>query len=108
MTFKGKIVIQQTSATTCKILLNGQDISDIVSSYKIERKGNDIARVTIELLAGAPFTEIQADEEGICEIKVRGKSESEVVALDFSEDIEKPSRYQTSDGEWHEGMTGGD
>ena len=108
MSYKGKIEIYQTSATTCKFLLNGEDISNIVSSYKIERKGNDIARVTIQLIAGAPFTEIKADEEGTCEIKVRGKSESEVMALDFSEDIDKPSRYQTSDGEWHEGRIGGD
>lgn len=69
MESKGKIEIYQTSATTCKFLLNGQDISNIVSSYKIERKGNDVARVTIELLAGAPFTEIQADE--ICEVTIR-------------------------------------
>ena len=96
MSYKGKIEIYQTSATTCKFLLNGQDISDIVSSYKIERKGNDIARVTIELLAGAPFTEIKADEEGTCEIKVRGKSETEVMALDFSEDIDKFTDVNTS------------
>ena len=48
------------------------------------------------------YTEI----EGYC-FKADQKEE-DIVALDFSEDIDRPSRYQTSDGEWHEGMTGGD
>ena len=32
------------------------------------------------------------------------KSDNEVVALEFLEDIDKPSKYQTSDGTWHTGM----
>ena len=27
----------------------------------------------------------------------------DVIALEFSEDIDTPNRYQTSDGEWHTG-----
>lgn len=36
------------------------------------------------------------------------KGYENVAALEISADIDTPSRYQTSDGEWHEGMTGGD
>lgn len=28
----------------------------------------------------------------------------EVITLEFSGDIDKPGRYQTADGEWHEGL----
>lgn len=27
----------------------------------------------------------------------------EVIAINFSKDIDKPSKYQTKDGKWHEG-----
>lgn len=29
----------------------------------------------------------------------------EVIAIDFSEDIDKPSKYQTKDGNWHDSFT---
>lgn len=35
------------------------------------------------------------------------KKKDDIVALDFSEDIDRPSRYQTSDGKWHTGMIRG-
>lgn len=47
------------------------------------------------------------EEVGYCH-KSKKKKTEDVIALDFSEDIDTPSRYQTSDGKWHEGMIGGD
>lgn len=30
-------------------------------------------------------------------------TKTDVVALDFSDDIDTPNKYQTADGKWHEG-----
>ena len=43
--------------------------------------------------------------EGVRHIPtVYPKSDNEVVTLEFSEDVDSPSKYQTSDGTWHTGM----
>ena len=67
MESKGKIEIIQTGAITAKILLNGQDISGIVSEYTITHKANSVAK--LELIASKPFTDIVIDE--ICEVTIR-------------------------------------
>lgn len=67
MESKGKIEIIQTGITTAKVLLNGQDISGIVSGYTITHEANRVAK--LELIAGKPFTDIVVDE--ICEVTIR-------------------------------------
>ena len=67
MESKGKIEIIQTGAITAKILLNGQDISGMVSEYTITHKANSVAK--LELIASKPFTDIVVDE--ICEVTIR-------------------------------------
>ena len=67
MESKGKIEIIQTGITTAKILLNGQDISGMVSEYTITHKANSVAK--LELIASKPFTDIVVDE--ICEVTIR-------------------------------------
>lgn len=67
MESKGKIEIIQTGAITAKILLNGQDISGMVSEYTITHKANSVAK--LELIAIKPFTDIAVDE--ICEVTIR-------------------------------------
>lgn len=67
MKSKGKIEIIQTGATTAKVILNGQDISGMVSSYTITHEANSVAK--LELIAIQPFTDIVVDE--ICEVTVR-------------------------------------
>ena len=67
MESKGKIEIIQTGITTAKVLLNGQDISGMVSGYTITHEANSVAK--LELIAGKPFTDIVVDE--ICEVTIR-------------------------------------
>ena len=67
MESKDKIEIIQTGITTAKILLNGQDISGVVSEYTITHKANSVAK--LELIASKPFTDIVVDE--ICEVTIR-------------------------------------
>ena len=67
MESKGKIEIIQTGAITAKILLNGQDISGMVSGYTITHEANEVAK--LELIAIKPFTDIVVDE--ICEVTIR-------------------------------------
>ena len=67
MESKGKIEIIQTGITTAKILLNGQDISGMVSGYTITHEANKVAK--LELIAVKPFTDVTVDE--ICEVTIR-------------------------------------
>lgn len=67
MESKGKIEIIQTGAITAKVLLNGQDISGMVSGYTITHEANHIAK--LELIAVKPCTDIVVDE--ICEVTIR-------------------------------------
>ena len=67
MESKGKIEIIQTGITTAKILLNGQDISGMVSGYTITHEANSVAK--LELIVSKPFTDIVVDE--ICEVTIR-------------------------------------
>lgn len=67
MESKGKIEIIQTGITTAKILLNGQDISGMVSGYTITHEANKVAK--LELIMGKPFTDVTVDE--ICEVTIR-------------------------------------
>jgi len=64
---KGKIEIIQTGATTAKVILNGQDISNVVTSYTITHEANHIAK--LELIVGKNFTGIKLDET--CEVSIR-------------------------------------
>ena len=66
-----KIEIIQTSPTTAKIFIDGQDISKSVRSYTITHEASSMAK--LELIMGSPITEVKVDE--ICEVKVRYESE---------------------------------
>lgn len=67
MKSKGTIEIIQTGATTAKVIVNGRDISDMVSSYTIKHNANDVAR--LELLMSKPFVDVQVEE--ICKVTIR-------------------------------------
>lgn len=67
MKSKGTIEIIQTGATTAKVIVNGRDISDMVSSYTIKHNANDVAR--LELIMSKPFVDVQVEE--ICKVTIR-------------------------------------
>lgn len=67
MESKGKIEIIQTGAITAKILLNGQDISGMVSGYTITHSGGSVPK--LELIVGKPFADFVVNE--ICEVTIR-------------------------------------
>lgn len=67
MESKGTIEIIQTGATTAKVIVNGRDISDMVSSYTIKHNANDVAR--LELIMSKPFVDVQVEE--ICKVTIR-------------------------------------
>ena len=71
MKSKGTIEIIQTGATTAKVIVNGRDISDMVSSYTITHNANDVARLT--LLMSKPFVDVQVEE--ICKVTIRQDGE---------------------------------
>ena len=64
---KNKIEIIQTGITAAKILLNGQDISDMVSGYTITHNANCVAK--LELIVSKLFTDIVVDET--CKVTIR-------------------------------------
>ena len=72
MKSKGTIEIIQTGATTAKVIVNGRDISDMVSSYTITHNANDVAR--LELLMSKPFVDVQVEE--ICKVTIRQEGEN--------------------------------
>lgn len=67
MESKGKIEIIQTGITTAKILLNGQDISGMVSEYTLTHRGGNVPK--LELIVDKHFTAVKVDE--ICEVSFR-------------------------------------
>lgn len=67
MKSKGKIEIIQTGITTAKILLNGQDISGMVSEFTLTHSGGSVPK--LELIVSKLFTDIVVDE--ICEVTIR-------------------------------------
>lgn len=72
MESKGTIEIIQTGATTAKVIVNGRDISGMVSSYTIKHNANDVAR--LELLMSKPFVDVQVEE--ICKVTIRQEGEN--------------------------------
>lgn len=72
MKSKGTIEIIQTGATTAKVIVNGRDISNMVSSYTIKHNANDVAR--LELLMSKPFVDVQVEE--ICNVTIRQEVEN--------------------------------
>lgn len=72
MKSKGTIEIIQTGATTAKVIVNGRDISGMVSSYTINHNANDVAR--LELIMSKPFVDVQVEE--ICKVTIRQEIEN--------------------------------
>mgnify|MGYP006967437479 CR=1 FL=1 len=63
MESKGTIEIIQTGATTAKVIVNGRDISGMVSSYTINHNANDVAR-----LIATKLCELARHEYGIYDV----------------------------------------
>ena len=72
MKSKGTIEIIQTGATTAKVIVNGRDISGMVSNYTIKHNANDVAR--LELIMSKPFVDVQVEE--ICKVTIRQEDEN--------------------------------
>ena len=80
MESKGKIEIIQTGITTAKILLNGQDISGMVSGYTITHEANRVAKNkksakdVITFVASYPDGTKKTLRPGKCVSSLPGKS----------------------------------